>query len=99
MTPEEFVNKTKKLLGFIEREYSQCWVNRRLNEEEMRDALCDECEGECKLIIEGKEVDCIADRIEGECYVRQFDRDLFVELMENMMFEEKDFWDLLKGEI
>lgn len=78
MGKDEFVAKTKKLLNYIADQYSKGWKSKRLTEEEYpEESICDKCTGCGTFKFNGKDDECVADREEGECYVRYFDAEEF----------------------
>ena len=94
MPKDEFVEKTKKLLNYISDQYSKGWKSKRLTEEEYpEESICDVCPGCGIFKMNGEEAECVADRIEGECYVRYFDAEEF-----GLEIEEKldDMYKLLE---
>jgi len=101
MTNEQFISKTRDFLTKIEAEYSHCWGTRRIRDEEYELADCDNCKGECNLNVNGKEINCVVDNIEGECFTIEFDSELFAEEIENIMFHDDkfSFYELLQCEI
>jgi len=78
MAKDEFVVKTKKLLNYIADQYGKGWQSRRLTEEEYpEESICDKCTGCGTFKLNNEDSECVADREEGECYVRYFDAEEF----------------------
>lgn len=78
MPKDEFVEKTKKLLNYISDQYSKGWQSRRLKDEEYpEESICDKCTGFGTFKLNEEDAECVADREEGECYVRYFDAEEF----------------------
>jgi len=78
MAKDEFVAKTKKLINYISDQYNKGWQSRALKEEEYpEESICDKCEGCGTFKYKGEDADCVADREEGECYIRYFDAEEF----------------------
>lgn len=78
MSKDEFVEKTKKLLNYISNQYSKGWQSRRLKDEEYpEESVCDKCTGCGTFKLNEEDAECVADREEGECYVRYFDAEEF----------------------
>jgi hypothetical protein len=78
MPKDEFVEKTKKLLNYISDQYFKGWKSKRLTEEEYpEESICDKCTGCGTFKFNGEDGECVADREEGECYVRYFDAEEF----------------------
>lgn len=94
MSKDEFVQKTKDFLNYISSKYCNNWKSRRLKDEEYpEESICDVCTGCGIFKMNGEEAECVADRIEGECYVRYFDAEEF-----GLEIEEKldDMYKLLE---
>lgn len=78
MSKDEFVEKTKKLLNYISNQYSKGWHSRRLKDKEYpEESVCDKCTGCGTFKLNEEDAECVADREEGECYVRYFDAEEF----------------------
>lgn len=99
MSSEEFITKTKILLMKIDKEYAASWYSRKLNEQEYQIAPCDQCKGNGCFKKDDIQIDCIQDREQGECYERLFDADLFSTSIEQIMFNETDFYELITTSI
>lgn len=102
MTTEQFISETRKTLKEIESSYEHCWINRYPTDEEL-DEL-DEIDlknGTDTVEINGKEINCFANNEDGELMIREFDSELFSELVENIMFhdEKYSFYELLGWEV
>ena len=100
MTKDEFIAKAKEIFLKMDKEYSLCWMSRVVTDEEYQENDCENCEGQCTLKIDGKEVDCFSNE-DGDCSFRYFDSELFSEEIENIMFHDtkSNFYDLLYCDI
>ena len=101
MTMVDFVNKTRKILNKINQEYSSAIAWRRIEEHEYEQQDCDNCKGNCTIIRNGIEFNCVPDKSEGECFVLEFQYELFSDEIENIMFQDSNysFYELLNCEI
>ena len=102
----EFVIKTKKLLTKLSEEYSKSWSNRELTDEEY--IIYDEAINNAvingnnigdvnSLMLDGVETDI--ENSEHGMYIREFDSTNFVIMMDNLMFEQDDFFELIGCDI
>lgn len=102
MTINQFISETRKTLKEIENSYGHCWQNRYPATEKEHDKL-DEIikEGVDTVEIDGKEISCVVNSEDGELMLREFDSELFYELVENIMFHDEKylFYELLECEI
>jgi hypothetical protein len=93
MDKDEYLTKSTQIFSIVDTEYSKAWVKVRLNDGEYPDeSICDKCEGCGSIIVNGEEVECIANREEGECYRIVFDSEQFGNSMAQIV---DDIWDLL----
>lgn len=102
LTKYEFIQKAKDIFKWLDKEYGQHYYNRRLKDGEYDNAPCEGCKGSgCfKEDENSKEVNCIADFEDGECYERLFDADEFVASIETeILFGENSIYDLLNCKI
>lgn len=97
MTIIDFVKKTRVILAKINKEHAIANQWRRIDESEYETQDCDNCKGECKLMRNGIENHCVPDKSEGECFVLEFQHEIFLEELENIMFhsDEYSFYELL----
>lgn len=78
MSKNEFVEKAKKLLAFIENSYGKGWQNRVLKDgEHPEESICDKCKGCGTFKLNEEDAECFIDHEQGECYVRYFDAEEF----------------------
>jgi len=97
MTADEFIIKAKKLLNSLSSEYNSAWFSRRITDAEYSIAPCEGCKGDGCFKNGEKEVRCVADREEGECYERCFDGDQFLDAVENdIIYGHTPFFDLIE---
>ncbi len=101
MTPDEFITKTKALLKLIDKAYATSWTTRWLEENEYEIAPCGKCTGNSCFIKDGKEIQCVQDRSEGDCFERFLDHEQFTASIENIMFidPESDFYSLIQARV
>ena len=101
MSITDFVNKTRMILTKIDKEYGVANQRRVVEQHEYEQQDCDNCKGECTIIRNGKELHCVPDKSEGDCFVLEFAHESFVEEMENIMFHDDkySFYDLLSCEV
>lgn len=78
MTIEEFILKTRNILSKIDKEYGKSVIKRVVSDEEYKLADCDNCNGNCLIKINNKELECFNDE-NGDCIIKDFDNELFVE--------------------
>ena len=97
----EFIIETKKILSKIDKELQTAYMWVRVTEEEYEEQDCDNCKGGCVIVRNGKELNCTPDKMDGGCFVLDFQYESFVEEIENIMFHNPTylFYDLLSCDI
>lgn len=97
MTSEEFIKKAKQLLSSLSSEYNSAWFSRRVTDEERDIAPCDGCKGNGCFKKGDTEINCVVDNEEGECFVRLFDSEQFLDAVENdIIYGHTPFFDLIE---
>jgi len=101
MTNSEFIEKTRLILSKIDKELQTGHQWSRVTDEEYQRQDCDNCKGCCVIVRNGKELNCTPDKLDGDCFVLDFQYETFVEEIENIMFHDPkySFYDLLSCEI
>jgi len=97
----DYVYKTKKLLSDIQSEYSKCWITSKVSDCDIQSSCdCDNCKGTCIVVKNNKEYECLPDSEYGECFIREFDDELFSDFMEEKMFGcDSSFFELLYSDV
>jgi len=101
MSITDFVTKTRMILTKIDKEYGAANQWRMVEQHEYEQQDCDNCKGECTIMCNGKELQCVPDKSEGECCVLEFAYESFIEELDNIMFHDDkySFYDLLTCEV
>jgi hypothetical protein len=101
MTTDEFVSKTRDILSKIDTEYSHNYHSRRITSEEYKLCDCKNCKGECFIKIDNKELHCVPDHMDGDCFIKYFNYEGFTEEIEDIIFVDPkySFYELLNCEV
>ncbi len=93
MDKDKYLIKTNEIFSILDNEYAKSWIKVRLSDFEYPEqSVCDKCTGCGTTIVNREEVECIADREEGECHYVMFDAEEFGIRVGEVM---NSIWDLL----
>jgi len=100
---DDFVNKTKKVLLEIEKEYRLSYSNIELDDNILNnidEKQCEQCQGEGTFIMDDNQMSCYKDIKNSYCYIRHFNNDRFVDKMEGVIYDTNSpFYELIYSEI
>ena len=82
ISKDEFIRLSRQTFQHIDKEYSKCWNNKVVTDDESEIAPCENCKGEGFFTKDGIVTDCFQDKEQGQCYKRTFDHERFIEFME-----------------
>ncbi len=98
LTQEDFILKAKDVLMKIDSSYASCWYDNPVSDEDL--PSCNRCGGFLYIEQGGETVDCTVCNGTGvDKGDKLFDSNKFSELMENIMFNYSDFYELLSCKI
>jgi hypothetical protein len=98
ISKDDFIKKALPILNKIWQEYGSSFEKPIISEEELEAAPCEKCQGCMQWKYFDEEIQCVQDRIEGECRKIVLNTDLFGGVVEQII-QSDDYQILISSDV
>lgn len=98
ISKDEFIDKAKSILEKIWSEYGQSFEKPLMEEKELEAAPCEKCNGCMNWKYFDEEIQCVQDRIEGDCRKIVLNTEVFGSVVENLI-QSNDYQSLISSDV